>query len=336
MPSARSAAGLLLGLGISALALWWALPPSGLSDLPGYLASADRGILLLAVIAATATFPIRALRWRILLAAEDGSAPPIGAVWHATAIGFMANNVLPFRLGEVIRGLAVSRLGGPKLPGALASIAVERVFDALTIVGLFAIVLAGPAIPADFTIKGRPAADFVRLIGALGVAALIAAALAGFFPAAAERLLRRVIPWPRLADKLAGPLQGIAHGFRVLHDPRRIALVALSSIALWTLNAWSFGLAFQAFGLPGGVAPSVIIQTFVVFFVAAPAAPGYAGVFELAIVAAGALLGVPGPVAFAAGLTYHILTYLPITLLGAWSLSTTGLKLGELKLGAGS
>lgn len=285
------------------------------------------------MLVATLTFPIRALRWRLLLRAEGGVETPLGAVWHATAIGFMANNVLPFRLGEVVRGLAVSRLGGPRFPAAIASIAVERVFDALSVVGLFALILATTTIPTGLTIGGRPAADFARIIGLLGVLVLVAAAVAAFFPAAAERVLRKLIPWPKLADRLAGPLHSFAHGLRVLHDPKRIALVAVGSIALWSINAWSFGLAFQAFDLPGGVAASVIIQTFVVFGVALPSAPGYVGVFELFIVTAGKALGAPEGAALAAALTYHILTYIPITLLGAWSLVRTGLRLGELSAG---
>ncbi|HVX88441.1 MAG TPA: lysylphosphatidylglycerol synthase transmembrane domain-containing protein, partial [Gemmatimonadales bacterium] len=246
----RKLAGLFLGLGISALAFWWALPPDGLKSLPGHVAAAQRGTLLLAVFVATLTFPIRALRWRFLLRAEAEGSVPWGGVWHATAIGFMANNVLPFRLGEVVRAAAVGRLGGPRLPAAVASIAVERVFDSLTVVGLFAVVLAGPGVPVDMTIGGRPAADFVRLIGLLGIAALIVAATAGLFPAAAERVLRAVVPWKGVADKLAGPLHSFAHGLAVLHEPRRIVMIVLGSVALWTVNAWSFGLAMQAFGLP--------------------------------------------------------------------------------------
>ena len=329
----RKLAGLLLGLGISALAFWWALPADGLRSLPGNIAAAQRGTLLLAVLVATLTFPIRALRWRLLLRAEAGGSVPWGATWHATAIGFMANNVLPLRLGEVVRALAVARLGGPRFPAAVASVAVERVFDALTVVGLFAFVLTGTGLPVDMTIGGRPAAAFVQLIGVAGLAALVAAAIAAFFPDAAERLLRKVVPWPALADRLAAPLRSFAHGLQVLHDPKRILLIALGSVLLWTVNAWSFGLALQAFGLPSALSTAIVVQTCVVFAVAAPSTPGFAGVFEGGFKAAALLLGLPpGPV-FAAALTYHVLTYLPITLLGAWSLSRTGLKLGDLRDG---
>lgn len=283
------------------------------------------------MVVATSTFGIRAVRWRWLLRAEAGGTTPWPAAWHATTIGFMANNVLPLRLGEVVRALAVSRLGGPKLPAAIASIAVERVFDALTVVGLFAIVLTGPGVPADLAIGGRPAAEFVRLVGVLGVVVLVGAAAAGFFPATAERVLRILVPWKKLADKLAGPLHSFAHGLQVLHDPRKIFMIAIGSVLLWTVNAWSFGLAFQAFGLEGALPFAIIVQTFVVFGVALPSAPGYAGVFEAAIIVAAGLFGVPESAAFAVALTYHVATYIPITLMGAWSLYRTGLKLGELR-----
>jgi len=327
----RKLAGLLLGLGISALAFWWALPPDGLQSLPGYLASARVGTLALAVLVATLTFPLRALRWRVLLRAEVGDRVPMSAVWHATAIGFMANNILPFRLGEVVRAYTVGRLGGPSVPAAIASVAVERVFDALTVVGLFAIVLTGMGLPVDMTIGGRPAAQFVQLIGVAGLAALAAGACAAFFPDAAERLLRKVVPWPKLADKLATPLRSFAHGLQVLHDPKRIALIALGSVALWTVNAWSFGLALHAFGLPSDLGTAILVQTCVVFAVAAPSTPGYAGVFEGGFKAAALLLALNPTAVFAAAVTYHVLSFIPITLLGFWSLSTTGLKLGELR-----
>ncbi|HSN14268.1 MAG TPA: lysylphosphatidylglycerol synthase transmembrane domain-containing protein [Anaeromyxobacteraceae bacterium] len=331
LPLPRKLAGLLLGLGISALAFWWAMPKDGLRSLPGYVASARASTLLLAVVVATSTFLIRAARWRLLLKAEGGAPPSWGAAWHATTIGFMANNVLPFRLGEIVRALTLSRLDTTPFPAAVASIAVERVFDALAVVGLFAFALAGSDVGRDLTVGGHPAAQFIRLVGILGVGALIAAAVGGLYPDAAERLLRAVVPWKGLADKLAGPLRAFAHGLQVLHDPRRIALVVLGSVALWVINAWSFGIAFQAFGLPGSLQVALIVQMFVVFGVALPAAPGYIGVFELAIIIGLKLFAVEKNPAFAAGLTYHVLTYIPITLLGAWSLSRTGLKLGGLR-----
>lgn len=307
------------------------MPKDGLASLPGYVASARIEGLALCILVASSTFIFRAARWRLLLRAEGGGTPPWSAVWHATAIGFMANNVLPFRLGEVVRAGAVSRLGGPRLPAAIASVAVERIFDALTVVGLFALAIAGQQFATGLSVGNTSAARLITIVSILGLGALLAAGIAAFFPAEAERWLRRLVPWPKLADRLAGPLHDFTHGLQVLHDPKRIALVIAGSVALWVVNAWSFGIAFRAFGLPGSLQVALIVQMFVVFGVALPAAPGYVGVFEAGIAAALALFGVPAGAAFAVGITYHILTYIPITLLGVWSLSRTGLKLGDLR-----
>jgi len=257
--------------------------------------------------------------------------PSWSAAWHATAIGFMANNILPFRLGEVIRGASVAKLSPVSFPAALASIAVERVFDALAVVALFAVALAAGALPVDLTISGRPAGDLVRLVGVAGLVAILAAVLAGIYPERAARVIRALVPWEKLATKLVALFESFAHGLKVLQDPKRITLAVLGSLLLWSVNAWSFGLAFQAFGLPGGPAESVLLQTFVVFAVAVPAGPGFIGVIEAAMVLGGNVFGVPEGASLSAALAYHILTYIPITLLGAWSLYRTGLKLGELK-----
>jgi hypothetical protein len=102
-------------------------------------------ILALVLALATLTFPARASRWRIILAARS---PGVRwkPVWHATAIGFMANNLLPARTGELARGYAASRLVGLPFAASIGSIAVERVFDGLIVVLLMAVAISS----ADF------------------------------------------------------------------------------------------------------------------------------------------------------------------------------------------
>src|SRR5690606_35874307 len=76
---------------------------------------------------------VRALRWKLLLrpvlrASTTDLAPVV-------AVGFMANNVLPLRTGELVRSYALSRRYGVRKTAALATIAVERLFDGLTLLG---------------------------------------------------------------------------------------------------------------------------------------------------------------------------------------------------------
>jgi uncharacterized protein (TIRG00374 family) len=323
-PATRGIA-ILLGVAVSALALWWALRGIEWSAVRGRLADVHPWILLAAVAVATLTFPIRALRWRFLLRADDGSTLSWPALWHPVAIGFMANNILPARLGEVVRCYAASRVAPVRFTAAVTSVAVERVFDALTLAALFAIALLGPAVPAGLAVGGK-----VRLVGLAGLAALVVLTAAAFRPALAERIARGVLPRGRLTDRLVGILHGLLQGLTALHDPRRLLAVVAGSLVLWVTNALSFGLAFAAFGLPGDLWTALIAQTFVVFAVAAPSTPGYVGVLELAVVAALTLYGVPKDGALAAAVSYHVATFIPIILLGGWSLVRTGLSLGDL------
>lgn len=320
--------GLALGLGVavSGGALWWALRGIAWGDLRTRVASADVGLLLAAVAVATLTFPIRAWRWRYLLRDDERRPIAWGPLWHGVAIGFMANNVLPARLGEVIRCYTVNRVAPVRFTAALTSVAVERVFDALAIVTLFIVALLGPGVPRDIPIAAQ-----VRWAGLVGIAALLVLTAAAFRPVLAERAVRTLLPAGRITDGLVRILHGLLEGLTALHDPRRLVAVVFGSLLLWTVNALGFGLAFAAFGLPGDLWTALVAQTFVVFAVAAPSTPGYVGVLELAVVGALALYHVPRDAAFAAAATYHVTTFIPIVLLGAWSLARTGLSLGELR-----
>lgn len=322
----RRGAIIALGILISAVALWWALRGVAWTDIAARLGDLHPWTLLAAVAVATTTFPIRAWRWRYLLRADDGRELPWPTLWHPVAIGFMANNILPARLGEIVRCYTVTRLAPVKFTASLTSVAVERVFDALTLAALFAVALLGPGVPHGIMIG-----DKVRFIGVAGVAALVLLTAAAFRPELAVRAFRALLPRGRLTDRLASLFRGLLDGLTALHDPRRLLAVVAGSVLLWVVNAWSFALAFAAFGLPGDLWTALIVQTFVVFAVAAPSTPGYVGVLELAVVAALALYGVPKDAAFAAAATYHVTTFIPVILLGAWSLARTGLSLGELR-----
>jgi len=112
---------LLLAIALSALLLWWAFRDVNLEEALGYLRAVRLGWLLAAVVVATSLFPLRLVRWRLLLRRENGDPYPWTPLWHAIAMGFAANNLLPFRAGEVVRTVAASRLTGARLTEALFS-----------------------------------------------------------------------------------------------------------------------------------------------------------------------------------------------------------------------
>lgn len=252
-------------------------------------------------------------------------------LWHATAMGFMANNVLPLRAGEIVRPLAVARIADVRFTSALASIAVERIFDALTIVLLLTIALASPGLGAGVAVGGIPVSRLAATAAALSAAGLVAGSLMVARPLAAERLVRRVVRSERLAYRLVGLLEGVRQGLRALDSPRRVVPVVAWSLVLWLVNAASFWVCFAAFDIQVGFAGALLVQGLLVFGVSVPSTPGYVGPFEAAIVAGLALYGVPEDRSFSYALAYHVTTFLPIVLLGLWSTVRTGVGVGGLR-----
>ncbi|MEO8199244.1 MAG: lysylphosphatidylglycerol synthase transmembrane domain-containing protein [Gemmatimonadota bacterium] len=328
----------LLAIGISAAFLYWALKGIHFRDVLAQVKAAHVLPLIATVIIATSTFGLRIFRWRILLKANDGSSLPAGSLWHAIAIGFMANNVLPFRAGEVLRSLAITRLTRTRITAALSSIAVERLFDGVAIVSLLTIGLLTSGLPASSTIamagKDVRITHIAVVAGITFAAAMVMAAMVVAFPTLAEKVVRKVVPFPRLAEKLVAMIEGIVHGLSVLQSPLRILAVVAWSLGIWLVNVTSFYVAFKAFDIPVNFAGAMIMQGILAFAISAPTAPGFLGVFEWAIKVTLLLYMIPEDRVVSYALVYHATTFVPITLLGAWSLARTGLGLKNLQADA--
>jgi hypothetical protein len=290
-------------------------------------------LLLLTVIVATVTFPVRAIRWRLILRDLDGHRFPWLPLWHATTIGFMANNLLPARAGEVARAYVASRQLPVRFSTALASIGVERVFDGLVMLGLMAVAIAAPSFPAHAVVGGRSLATIATSAAALFGALLLLALVIVHRPAPwlklFERIARRLLP-ARTAERLIHGAEGIIAGLAVLKSPARFAGVVFWSLVLWIKNAAAFAICFRAFGLDVPLEAALLLQGIIGFGVAVPSTPGYAGVFEAATLLTLQLYGVDSSQAVSYALTYHLTTFLPITLLGLWSLSRLHMRLREL------
>lgn len=318
-------AALILGLAVSAALLWWAMRGLRPGDVLRHVKAAPPGPILLAVLVATLTFPLRALRWRLLLREPEGGALRGRAAWHGITIGYAANNLLPFRAGEVLRAYAASRLAPVRMSSAFASVAVERVFDALTVVASFGLALLASGMPADVRIGGMALPDLARRTAILTALAFVGATVVLTRTEAVSGLITRLVPWPAISRRLVALLMGIRDGLTALRSPARLAAVVGWSIIIWAVNALSFQLLFPAFGIEVGFAGAVVMQSAIVFGIAVPSSPGFVGVFEAAIVVSLALYGVPQDRALAYALTYHTATFLPITMLGLYSAYRTGL-----------
>lgn len=315
---------------VSAALLWWAIQGVDIGAAAAAIRGAALPWLLAGIVVATLTFAIRVPRWRHLLRVASGDPLAVAPAWHGIAIGFMANNLVP-RSGEVLRAWVASRLAPVNFTSALSSVAVERIFDGLTITAMLAGALLSPEIPADARIGETLVRDLAVRAGGVCLVLLIVAGLVVALPARAEALARRVIPRAGLADRVASLIHGVAEGLGAMRSASRLAAVAVWSVVLWSVSALSFWLVGRAFGLDLGISTLLVLQGVLAFGVALPSTPGYVGVFEALIVAVLVVMGIERDLAFAFAVTYHVTTFFPIILLGLLSIARTPVSLGDLR-----
>jgi uncharacterized protein (TIRG00374 family) len=327
-PGWRAAVGGVLSAGL----IYWTLRGISPAEVAHRLSEADPLLFAAAIICATAIFPVRALRWRAIL---EPVAPkvPFGPLWRATAIGMMVNNVLPARAGEFARAYALKKETGISFATGLASLVVDRLFDAIVLLLLAAFAIFDPALSGAQTLGGRPLSSFATGAGALVLILLLGTYALIFFPTQLLRLFelfaRRVSP--TVEDRGRRVLQTFINGLSVLRSPGRFATVFGWSIAHWVLNAFGIWLAFKAVGIAAPFSAALFIQAFIALGTAVPSAPGFFGVFEYMSIEGLSVYGIGRQQAATWAIGYHLFSFVPITLIGAYYFTRLGVKLRDLQ-----
>lgn len=317
----------LVGLLIS-LALVTALVMSlDLGAVRAALGRAQPGPLALATLVYCALFPLRGLRWSLLLEPLAPVSPTLAT--RGFLVGFMANNVLPARLGDVVRALVLAREARVPRSATFATVLLEKVFDGVTVVGILGLALALVPVAPDRAAQLRAVAGLMGLVfgGALTVCVLLAA-MEGPTLARARRVLT---PLPdRVGEALLNLLGKLASGLHVLRRPRRTAAILGLSITIWGLEVVVYGFVAGALGAALPFWGLALVMAILTLGLTAPSAPGFVGVFEALVIPALGLLGVPPEEAAAFALLLHAIHYVPGTLLGLAAAWMSGLGLGDL------
>jgi len=326
----------VLGFALSALLLWWTLRGVSVAEVREQLRTANLALLFLSAAVATCIFPLRAIRWRVIL---EPVVPhlPFGPLWRSTAIGMMVNNVVPARAGELVRVFALTReTDRVGFVAGFASLAVDRVFDAVVLITMLVAAMLAPAFPGDAMILGQRASHYAVVLGlaALGMLAVLYAIV--FAPELIERvymaLARRLSP--TLAERGRRVLLSFITGLGAIRSPMRFARVFLWTLLHWLVSALSFWIAFRAVGIQAPFSAAVFLQSLIAIGVAIPSSPGFFGVFEASAKVGLAAYGITGPRVITWALGYHILSFLPITIIGAYYFSRLGLHFRDIRGGS--
>jgi hypothetical protein len=322
-----------IGVAISVILLWWTLRDVDFAELLGHLSRVNPLLMLGAVVAATIAFPLRTVRWRYLLQLE-GKTLPFGPLWHATAIGFMASNLLPARAGEIARPYAAYRLTPVRFTTAAGTIALERVIDSVVLLAMLAGAATLGGFSVDTQIAGVAFGDLIVIGAVVSLAALLACLLAVLRAertlSLARRALNLVLP-RRWTDTVVNLLDGLFEGLSVLREPKRFAAVLVWSLIVWGVNGFSFLLALWALQINVPDSAAYVLQGVIALSVAIPSSPGFFGPFEAATRVTFSAYGISATEAAAYAAAYHLTTFVPITALGLWSLSRADLRLGDIR-----
>jgi hypothetical protein len=286
-----------------------------------------RWALFVPVIASyLVTHAVRVWRFKLLVGADVSYR----RMFAICALGFMAINVVPFRLGEFLRPYLLSRDGVP-LGQGLGAVVLERLLDMAMLLGLLVLVAFGLDLPegrivvggVDVVRAGQQAAATVLVVGALGLAGLVVVGK----PAVV--LIERIPGVGGTAGRLIAGVAGAAG--ELAQRPVRGVLAVLASVLTWSLTIGSVWLVLQAFdGLPVSWTAAVVVWTVTIAGMAALPTPGFFGPYEAFCLAALLLWQVDSDVARTFAVVLHLSHFSVTVGLGVPFLLAEGRSLGDL------
>jgi uncharacterized protein (TIRG00374 family) len=240
-------------------------------------------------------------------------------------MGFMANNVLPARLGELVRAYLLGRIGQVSATATLGTIAIERVFDVLM---LLLCLVGGGAASGVLGSTGQGVWTTAVLALVLLVGIYVASRWGEPLVEFGGRMLSRVSP--RLAERAVNLARSFVVGLQAMRGMREIGVTFGSSLVAWATIVMTLYWAVRAFNVQLSFPASAFVLGAGGLGIIVPSSPGNVGTLEFFYVSALALLLVDSSVAFSFAITLHALDWGLVTVVGLIFLWGSGLSLGGL------
>ncbi|HEY7735939.1 MAG TPA: lysylphosphatidylglycerol synthase transmembrane domain-containing protein [Candidatus Limnocylindrales bacterium] len=283
-----------LGIAVSVVALYLVLRSVDLARAWEVLRSAAPGWIAVMLLLVLLDVSARGLRWQWLL--RPIAHVPYRRVLGYTFMGYLANNVLPARLGELVRSHALGQGEGLSRTTVLGTVVVERVIDTAIVVGIAAVSI--------LVLSVRGVLASAVLLGFAFVGLLVVALAVGV---AAHRLpgMRRITAfaerWPRVVE-LARRLR---EGLSVAGRPSTVAGAAAIGLVAWSASIGTFLVGGQALGIELSLSQAALLSSGVSLATIVPSGPGYLGTFELTAASIAGLFGVGSDAGFALAVLVH-------------------------------
>jgi hypothetical protein len=273
-----------IGFALAIISFGWFIGTSNYNEVYAVFTAVELKYVCFMFLAYVLVYVFRTIRWKLLL-------KPIGDIsfWKAfeiTLIGFGANIILPARAGEFIKPLLASRELKTTFSASFTTVVLERIFDLIVLMSLLALImfylpsiLGNDAQVPDFFFS------ISRLFIFLPFFAIIVCTLAAHYPhkfLSAMKVLCSYLPhW--FGDRIFSIATSFTNGIEALRSPLRFLSILLVSFCLWAINLFYYWVCGLACGFDMGATGSAIAMTATAFAAALPQAPGYIGVFHVAM-----------------------------------------------------
>lgn len=312
------------GIVISLVFLWFAFRNLNPAEVWEQIQQVNVGWLIAGALVYFIGVTLISLRWRFLLRSTQSVS--LRSLIPLVLIGYMGNNLYPFRSGEILRIILLQRNTGIPVTRAATTVFVERVFDGLVMLTFIAVALLFVDIQAVE----------IRRIATVATPIFLTAVVVFFLLATRPDVLRRILHimgrilpgrlhviMTRLADE-------VIEGLQALRSPADLAGAVICSYGSWMVEAVVYWMVSFAFGLD--VSYPVMLLTVGVVNLAGliPASPGQIGVFEFFVSLVLVAMLVPEAEAHAYALVVHVVIWLPVTLAGFAFLVHQGLGWGAI------
>ena len=315
--------GFWLGLGISLVFLILFLYRTDFSQMGRALADANYIFIVPAVGFHLLAVWLRSMRWRYLLL--HLGRIKVNRLFPVVIIGYMVNNILPLRPGELVRAYLVGERENISKAATLGTIVVDRIFDGLALLFFLVTVWLFVPLPA-----------WVANIARIGVAIFLSALAVLFVMASSDRLsqklfqlLFRFLP-QRLRIKAEEMGNLFVSGLRVVRSPGRLAGVFVISVLAWLTEAAVFYMMSFSFDLEQPFSTLLVATATANLALLVPSSPGGIGNFEYVCRQTIVLFGVEASLASAYTIALHAVLLLPIIVLGFCFLWMTNVSLAKV------
>lgn len=319
-----------LGIAISLFFMFMLFRKMDFNQLWSALIHVDYRFIMLAIVCNFISYFFRAVRWHYLLIPEKSIS--LSSLYPATIIGYMANNILPARLGEFVRAFVLAQREGLQTPAVFASLVIDRLFDGFTVMLMLMFTLITLQLP-----PGMADAELALRTG--GKITFILYAVVIVFLYVLKRHTTRTLAWtgmvlkpfPRsVAERLLPLLGSLIGGIKLSSKGGHIAALLASSLVVWIFCLLPVDMVLRGFGIHLPITASMFILVLLVFAVMVPAAPGYIGVYHSACYLGLSAFGVEKSTALSVALVLHGVGFFPVIAAGAYYVWKSKLSLKGL------